>query len=374
MPSHSPLPHEAGAFSQEVEVNEKEISQSASSPLPENSAADKAMPYMPPPDEPLEPAEVEDRAAIAQLVNDMMNGDGDADDGDIQTSVEEDRPAGGDVAETPATIKSVGRRKTPSSAKMTPASVRSVEAKVASASRPQRVTPRDKSNITNGTAATASTSRKRGSTGPLSGRAAKKTKVVEDNEDEYEVEAIVDDGVDDDTLEHMYEVKWKGYDGTTWEPLTNLTHCKGLIAAYEKKVKKPTTGRNASSARGRGRGARKTSAAKAATAKPTADKSSRGRGRGRGRSATTTRAPKADAGKVAAEKIAAAKKQSASKARAARAAASASSALLQMLPQPRNPEVEKPLVAAGVAPGDLFEEQLAWMGYRIEQCSYTTWN
>ena len=30
-----------------------------------------------------------------------------------------------------------------------------------------------------------------------------------------------------------YEVKWKGYDATTWEPEENLTHCSDIVAQFE---------------------------------------------------------------------------------------------------------------------------------------------
>jgi len=61
----------------------------------------------------------------------------------------------------------------------------------------------------------------------------------------WEVEAILEDGIDGDTLEHKYFVKWKGYDDAdnTWEPKYNLTGSQDLLDAYEKQKKQANKGK-----------------------------------------------------------------------------------------------------------------------------------
>ncbi|PFH62460.1 hypothetical protein XA68_13527 [Ophiocordyceps unilateralis] len=56
---------------------------------------------------------------------------------------------------------------------------------------------------------------------------------------EWEIERIVDDLVEKDTLRHFYLVQWKGFDSkdNTWEPKTNMANCSKAIMAYEKKTK-----------------------------------------------------------------------------------------------------------------------------------------
>ncbi|KAK1245775.1 hypothetical protein MKX07_004844 [Trichoderma sp. CBMAI-0711] len=57
---------------------------------------------------------------------------------------------------------------------------------------------------------------------------------------EWEVEQIVNSMIDEETMEHFFRVKWKGYStkDNTWEPKKNLVNCKDLLEAYEKKAKK----------------------------------------------------------------------------------------------------------------------------------------
>ncbi|TFB02723.1 hypothetical protein CCMA1212_005101 [Trichoderma ghanense] len=57
---------------------------------------------------------------------------------------------------------------------------------------------------------------------------------------EWEVEQIVDSMIDEETMEHFFRVKWKGYSSkdNTWEPKKNLANCRNLLEAYEKKAKK----------------------------------------------------------------------------------------------------------------------------------------
>lgn len=52
---------------------------------------------------------------------------------------------------------------------------------------------------------------------------------------EWVVEKILDDGIDSETLEHSYLVKWEGCgtEQSTWEPRRNLTGCREAIRRFE---------------------------------------------------------------------------------------------------------------------------------------------
>ncbi len=62
----------------------------------------------------------------------------------------------------------------------------------------------------------------------------------DDDLPKYNVEAILDDGVDDDTKEHRYLVKCEGYseEENSWEPKANLLGCADMLQEYEKEKKK----------------------------------------------------------------------------------------------------------------------------------------
>lgn len=72
---------------------------------------------------------------------------------------------------------------------------------------------------------------------PGRGRPGRKPKVEKEEPaaEEYEVEEILDSGMDAKTKQVMFLVKWKGYaeDDNTWEPKTNLAHAKELLNDYE---------------------------------------------------------------------------------------------------------------------------------------------
>ena len=90
------------------------------------------------------------------------------------------------------------------------------------------------------------------------GRAKKLAKTADEiPADEYEVEAILDSGIDKETMQQMYRVKWKGYpEGqATWENRLALEHCMELVREFDKKAKR-TPGR-----RGRKPASEKTNAA-----------------------------------------------------------------------------------------------------------------
>ncbi|PNY20475.1 Uncharacterized protein TCAP_07398 [Tolypocladium capitatum] len=52
---------------------------------------------------------------------------------------------------------------------------------------------------------------------------------------EWEIDEIVDSRIEEETLKHFYLVKWTGFasEDNTWEPKTNLVHCRAAIEAYE---------------------------------------------------------------------------------------------------------------------------------------------
>ncbi|KYK55898.1 hypothetical protein DCS_07863 [Drechmeria coniospora] len=56
---------------------------------------------------------------------------------------------------------------------------------------------------------------------------------------EWEVEGIIDDCIEADTLRHYYLIKWKGW-GTkhnTWEPKRNLVKCAEFLQNYHREKK-----------------------------------------------------------------------------------------------------------------------------------------
>lgn len=76
------------------------------------------------------------------------------------------------------------------------------------------------------------------------GRPGRKPKVETEEPagEEYEIEEIVDSGVDAVTKQVLFLVKWKGYgeEENTWEPKKNLAQAKELLREYEAAKKKET--------------------------------------------------------------------------------------------------------------------------------------
>jgi hypothetical protein len=64
----------------------------------------------------------------------------------------------------------------------------------------------------------------------------KPTTANADSEIEWEVERILDSGIDGPTGVHLYLVKWKGFSSkeNTWEPKKNLGNCHKLLQEFEK--------------------------------------------------------------------------------------------------------------------------------------------
>lgn len=90
-----------------------------------------------------------------------------------------------------------------------------------------RLTPQDQAIVK---PATALQTRKQ-----LRKKTVSQPKPAEETGKQWEVEEIIDSGVDADTLEHFYHVKWKGYSSkhNTWEPKVNLVRCHDAIEAFE---------------------------------------------------------------------------------------------------------------------------------------------
>uniref|UniRef100_A0A915DU22 Chromo domain-containing protein n=1 Tax=Ditylenchus dipsaci TaxID=166011 RepID=A0A915DU22_9BILA len=61
----------------------------------------------------------------------------------------------------------------------------------------------------------------------------------------YEVEDILDSRTKDGVLE--YEVKWKGYKKTSWEPEESLVECQDVVRFFEERVKKEKLTKSTSS-------------------------------------------------------------------------------------------------------------------------------
>ncbi|RGP72085.1 testis-specific chromodomain y 1 [Fusarium sporotrichioides] len=71
-----------------------------------------------------------------------------------------------------------------------------------------------------------------------SGRVLDKPKTTDaESEIEWEVEKILDSGIDGPTGVHLYLVKWKGFSNkeNTWEPKKNLGNCHKLLREFEEK-------------------------------------------------------------------------------------------------------------------------------------------
>lgn len=125
---------------------------------------------------------------------------------------------------------------------------------------------------TNGTAATAASSagvskprgrppgRKRASpsTSAAALAALARENDGETEDEEYEVEAIQDDGVDGPTLTHKYLVKWVGYDTLTWEPGRHIP--AAILQAYDASKRKKSSAAKNKRAAARGSATKSTAA------------------------------------------------------------------------------------------------------------------
>ncbi|KAK1830380.1 hypothetical protein QBC39DRAFT_354300 [Podospora conica] len=230
-------------------------------------------------------------------------------------SAASDTPARTTVAKTPKTGKSTV--KTPKSGKSTVASKASdrkrkaveveeeeeeedVEAEAPPAKkrgRPARTTGIEASarlaaiaakKPTRGRPKAAATTATKGKRGPAKKAAAADNGVPAD---EWEVEAIVESAIDADSMEHMYLVKWKGFEASenTWEPRKNLDHAAAMIKAFD--AKKPKTKEPTSTkATAKKPVGKRAAATKAALAPKEKKKSGRKPGRPPGRPRKATKA------------------------------------------------------------------------------------
>ncbi|KAL7821875.1 hypothetical protein V8C26DRAFT_391230 [Trichoderma gracile] len=110
--------------------------------------------------------------------------------------------------------------------------------------RPARAAATTKTAATKTAAVKSAAPQRRGRPPAKEAKAAKPAKAAaagaKASKQEWEVEQIVDSMIDEETMEHFFRVKWKGYSSkdNTWEPKKNLANCKDLLEAYEKKAKK----------------------------------------------------------------------------------------------------------------------------------------
>lgn len=51
---------------------------------------------------------------------------------------------------------------------------------------------------------------------------------------QWEVESIVSSKYDEEDGEMLYEIKWKGYKETTWEPEESLENCPLVLQGLQK--------------------------------------------------------------------------------------------------------------------------------------------
>ncbi|KAG6368077.1 hypothetical protein INS49_002277 [Diaporthe citri] len=191
---------------------------------------------------------------------DSNDGDADSNDGDADADLENGHATESAAPEAPMDVpapvsaKKAGRASKGPSRVSTPASPKSAKAAGGRKRKAEEDVdePADKrSGRGRATAAAAregikeaSKKRPRAASGtvkevPKSGRGkpGRKPKVEKEEPDaeEYEVEEILDSGMDAKTKQVLFLVKWKGYaeGDNTWEPKTNLAHAKELLKDYE---------------------------------------------------------------------------------------------------------------------------------------------
>ncbi|KAK4064035.1 uncharacterized protein Triagg1_9191 [Trichoderma aggressivum f. europaeum] len=193
---------------------------------------------------PVSPAFKSARSSTRSSLARQLNGTGDTAKSPAQSKDVKD---GEVTSSTPATPRQSSRRqakparKAASPVKRETRAKRTVAVKTAirKSGRPARAQPA-KAQPTKAKSAKAQPAKRRGR--PPAGKAtdSKATGKAKGKGQEWEVEKIVDSRIEEETFEHYFRVKWKGFSDkdNTWEPKKNLANCKDLVEAYEKKAGK----------------------------------------------------------------------------------------------------------------------------------------
>lgn len=199
---------------------------------------------------PVSPAFKSARSSTRSSLARQLNGAGDTAKSPAQPKDAKEGENGEVISSTPATPRQSSRRQAkPARKAASPVkrerAKRSVDVKSAirKSGRPARAQP---TRAQPARAQPARAQRAKAQPAKRRGRPAGKAKESEatgntkGGRKEWEVEKIVDSRIEEETLEHYFRVKWKGFSDkdNTWEPKKNLANCKGLVEAYEKKAEK----------------------------------------------------------------------------------------------------------------------------------------
>ncbi|KAL6701373.1 hypothetical protein J3F84DRAFT_354627 [Trichoderma pleuroticola] len=193
---------------------------------------------------PVSPAFRSARSSTRSSLARQLNGAGDTAKSPAQSKDVKD---GEETSSAPAAPRQSSRRqakparKTASPVKRELRAKRTVDVKTAfrKSGRPARAQP-VKAQPAKAKLAKAQPAKRRGRPPAEKVKESRVTGNAKGKRQEWEVEKIVDSRIEEETLEHFFRVKWKGFSDkdNTWEPKKNLANCKGLVEAYEKKTGK----------------------------------------------------------------------------------------------------------------------------------------
>lgn len=198
---------------------------------------------------PVSPAFKSARSSTRSSLARQLNGAGDAAKSPAQSK---DVENGVETSSTPAAPRQSSRRQAKPARKAAAPVKRELRAKrtvdvktaIRKSGRPARTQPAKakpaKAQPTKAQSAKAQPAKRRGRPPAEKAKESKATGTAKGKGQEWEVEKIVDSRIEEETFEHYFRVKWKGFSDkdNTWEPKKNLANCKGLVEAYEKKAGK----------------------------------------------------------------------------------------------------------------------------------------
>ncbi|KAL7961180.1 hypothetical protein V8C34DRAFT_274917 [Trichoderma compactum] len=196
---------------------------------------------------PVSPAFKSARSSTRSSLARQLNGAGDAAKSPAQSKDVKNGQDDVEASSTPAaprqssTRQAKPARKAAAPVKRELRAKRTVDVKTAirKSGRPARAQPA-KAKPVKAQPAKAQPAKRRGRPPAEKAKESKATGAAKGKRQEWEVEKIVDSRIEEETLEHYFRVKWKGFSDkdNTWEPKKNLANCKGLVEAYEKKAGK----------------------------------------------------------------------------------------------------------------------------------------